>query len=137
MKTRFLKTMAVFGILAASFLSGGCFSIQHSSIDSTGEEHVFVSNYGWYLFGGVVPVACGNAAENASIGFVLFRDDVTMDKIQRRFMEYADKADKNEIDNLSYHNYATVLFDIPGLDIPFPIPYIITYKEIQLSGVLK
>jgi hypothetical protein len=30
-----------------------------------------------------------------------------------------------------------VLFEIPGTDFPIPLPYILTYREIQLSGVLK
>ena len=60
-----------------------------------------------------------------------------MDKIQKRFLDYARK-DKNggEMVNLSYRTQESVLFEIPGSNIPIPLPYIISYKEIQLSGVL-
>ena len=31
----------------------------------------------------------------------------------------------------------SILFEIPGLDFPLPIPYVFTYREMQLSGVMK
>ena len=27
--------------------------------------------------------------------------------------------------------------EIPGINLPLPIPYLLTYREIQLSGVLE
>jgi len=114
----------------------GCFSIQHANVQSTGEEHLFVSNYGWYLFG-CVPLVCGNAAEDASLPFVFFRDDVTMDKIQGRFMKRAEEIGKKDIHSLAYSNDDKILFEIPGLNFPLPIPYVFTYREMQLSGVMK
>ena len=39
--------------------------------------------------------------------------------------------------DLIYHNYETIMMYIPLLGIPIPIPYVICYHEIQLSGVLK
>ena len=38
---------------------------------------------------------------------------------------------------MSYYTQESVLFEIPGTDFPVPLPYILTYKEVQLSGVLK
>ena len=32
---------------------------------------------------------------------------------------------------------AAVMFDVPLIGFSIPIPYIVCYKEIQLSGVLK
>ena len=39
--------------------------------------------------------------------------------------------------DITYYSHESVLFELPGADFPIPLPYILTYKEIQLSGVLK
>ena len=143
--------------LVGTLCLSGCFSIDRGQLIRTNEEHVLVSNYGWCLFG-LLPLACGNAAEDATLPFVFFRNDVTMDKIQRRFMMYADdygrrvaseneaKAESDEtlerigervkVRDLAYTSRESVLFNIPGFNFPIPLPYILTYQEIQLSGVL-
>lgn len=59
-----------------------------------------------------------------------------MDKVQSRFMEYALKTAKTPKD-LKYTDYDTVMFDVPLLQYPLPIPYVLCYREIQLSGNLK
>ena len=125
--------------LAAVLIGGalsGCFTIENTKIAATGEHHVFVSNYGWYLFN-CIPLVCGNAAPDACIPFVMFRNDVTMDKIQRRFMDRAKSLSDGEIFDLSYSNDDSVLFEVPGLEFPLPVPYILTYHEIMLSGGVK
>ena len=121
-------------VCAASGLAG-CFTLDSADVHSTGEEHVCVGNRGWYLFN-LVPLACGNAAEEPFMPWMFFRNDVTMDKIQKRFMDYANFYGKKPKD-LTYHTEESVLFEIPGTDFPIPVPYLLTYKEIQLSGVLK
>lgn len=113
----------------------GCFSIEKGRLNPSGEEQVLVSNYGWYLFH-FIPIACGNASEGAVTPWVLFRNDVTMDKVQKRFFSYADTRENIKAEELSYRTYESVLFEIPGSNIPIPLPYILSYKEIQLSGVL-
>ncbi len=112
----------------------GCFSFEAAKLSRSGEENVFISNYGWYLFG-LWPLATGNAIPDG-FPIVFFRDDVTMDKIQARMLSYSESQHK-EIDDLTYHNHDSVLLNIPGLDFPLPIPYILTYREIQLSGVVR
>lgn len=116
-------------------VSTGCFSIETGCLKSSGDEQVLVSNYGWYLFH-FIPFACGNANENAMMPWALFRNDVTMDKVQKRFFSYADTREGVKAEELSYRTYESVLFEIPGSNIPIPLPYILSYKEIQLSGVL-
>ena len=124
-------------LLSAALSLSGCFSLDSSRDPATGDEHVLVSNYGWRLFNSI-PLFCGNAYNGRDqLGpWAFFRDDVTMDKIQGRFMDYA-KSNGTTIKDLTYHNYETVLFTIPSTAIPIPIPYIICYREIQLSGVVK
>ena len=122
-------------LLGAATCLAGCFTLDSADVHSTGEEHVCVGNRGWYLFN-MVPLACGNAAEEPFMPWIFFRNDVTMDKIQKRFMDYANFYGKKPKD-LTYHTEESVLFEIPGTDFPVPVPYLLTYKEIQLSGVLK
>lgn len=123
-------------LAAALVLCAGCFNLERAATANPGEEHVFVSNYGWYLFD-FIPIACGNAAEDRWLPFVIFRNDVTMDKIQRAFMRSAERTGKTDMRDLTYRNDDTVLFMLPGVDFPIPIPYILTYREIQLSGTVK
>ena len=158
-----MKKSVIFALgvgLSGALCLSGCFSIDCGRLIRTDEEHVLVSNYGWYLFN-LIPLACGNADERSSAPFMFFRNDVTMDKIQRRFMMYADEygrrmaadgADAAEpvsygktierisehvqVHDLAYTTRESVLFEIPSVNFPFPIPYILTYREIQLSGVL-
>ena len=129
--SRALKLLVV---SVASLCLGGCFTIERAKLLRNDEEHVLVSNYGWYLFH-FIPVACGNANENRWLPWVHLRDDVTMDKIQRRFMMLADDSDE-ELKYPTYTTYESVMLEIPGLNLPLPIPYLLTYREIQLSGVI-
>jgi len=94
-----------------------------------------VSNYGWKLFN-FIPLVCGNATErNRFGGCAFFRNDVTLEKIQSRFMSYAAQCGKTPTD-MVYHNYDTVIFELPIMGLTIPIPYVLCYNEIQLSGVL-
>jgi len=115
---------------------GGCFSIETAKLSRSGDENVLVTNYGWFLFN-KVPIATGNASEESMrMPIAFFRNDVTLDKIQTRMMNYAASREKM-VHDLSYHNHESVLLTIPGTNFPFPIPYLLTYREIQLSGVVK
>lgn len=115
-------------------LISGCFSIDRGTVKTTGQEHILASNYGWYLFN-IIPLACGNTSDDPLLPWVIFRNDVTMQKIQHRFMKYVNAVGA-KADNLTYATYDSVMFEIPGSNIPIPIPYLFTYREIQLSGVL-
>lgn len=110
----------------------GCFSLDRGQFIRSNEEHVLVSNYGWYLFH-YFPLVCGNANKDRWLPWVMFRNDVQMDKIQGRFMDYAGERPAR---NLAYTTSDSVMLEIPGINLPLPIPYLLTYREIQLSGVL-
>ncbi len=127
---RFLATVCATVCLA------GCFSIDRAAVPRSDEDHQLVGNYGWYLFH-VFPLACGNANEDAWAPWVFFRNDVTMNKIQSRFMKAAADCGKPKTSNLTYITHEQVLFEIPGMNFPVPIPYFITYREVQLSGILE
>ena len=121
-------------VILAALSMAGCFSIERGLVRATGEEHVLTSNYGWYLFN-CIPIACGNTNTDPMLPWVIFRNDVTMEKIQSRFMAYVNGMKKN-VKDLAYTSYDSVMLEIPGSNIPVPIPYLLTYRELQLSGVL-
>ena len=132
MMTAFSKLITVLPI--AAFIAG-CFTVDIADAPGPEERHIVVSNYGWYLFDSV-PLVCGNAAKDPSCPFTILRDDVTLNKIQRRFTDCEKEANAHAFD-LVWNTHEQVLFAIPGLEIPFPIPYILCYREIQLSGVMR
>lgn len=130
-----LESVKLAGAVLAAACCSGCFTLDVGRLDSTGDENLLVTNYGWYLFNWI-PLASGNASKRHWTPWVLFRDDVTMDKVQRRFIDYARDHGKAPTE-MTYHNYESILFEVPGSNFKIPIPYLFTYREIQLSGVLK
>ena len=130
-----MRVLSLILSIGAAACLAGCFTLDSADVHATGEEHACVGNRGWYLFN-LIPLACGNAADEPVMPWIFFRNDVTMDKIQKRFMDYANFYGKKPTD-LTYHIEESVLFEIPGTDFPVPVPYLLTYKEIQLSGTLK
>ncbi len=107
-------------VLSATLCLTGCLSTEVSKSEVSGVEHIFVSDYGWKMFN-CIP---------------LFRPDITNDRVQKALFEEAAKRGKTAVD-LAYHNYDTIMFEIPYLFIPIPIPYVFCYHEVQLSGVLQ
>ena len=130
--SKIVKSISFLSLFALS----GCFTTEVKRLPSTGEEHVLVSNYGWNLFT-CIPLLCGNALpeEERLLPWAFFRNDVPLEKVQSALSQYAKKQGK-EITNLVYRNDNKILLNIPG-EIPIPIPYILCYREVQLSGVLK
>ena len=129
----FWRIVALSGTLCLT----GCFSLEHSRLQNAAAESVVVQNYGWRLFY-FIPLCCGNATPEPkrSGEWAFFRDDVTMEKVQARFMEYAATKD-GTITDLTWHNQSRIFVSIPFTSIPIPLPYIFCYKEVQLSGVIK
>ena len=131
-------------ITMAMLLLGGCFSMETASntalqnsvaeSEPTPVEHVLVSNYGWYLFN-CIPLVCGNAEPDAVCPWKFFSDQVNPILLHDRLMEYASSK-TTDIKDLVFSHEEEVFFDFPGSDIPFPIPYLVCYREIQFSGVL-
>lgn len=132
MKLRLLLTILLF---STAIVLSGCFSIDVATNRITNDRHVLVSNDGWYLFGSL-PLVCGNISDKSNSSFAFFRDDVTMDKIQDRFIDFAKKEHLTPRD-MTYHANEQVLFTIPATTIAIPIPYVLAYRKIQLSGVLQ
>ena len=125
-------------LLATLTTLAGCFSFDAATLPRTGDEHLVASNYGWYLFGSI-PLVGGNATnpETRCGPWAFFRDDVTMDKIQGRLTSYAATKPDRQLVDLVYHTHNEIFFQIPFSEIPLPIPYVICYRQIQLSGTLK
>jgi hypothetical protein len=138
-----ITILSIIAILMLAF--SGCYSIdigtnsalQNSElVDGIDKpiEHVVISNYGWYLFN-CLPIVCGNATPGASFPWKLFTDHVNPILLHDRLMNYAD-AKNADIKNIVFSRDEKVFFDLPGTEIPCPIPFFICYHEIQISGVL-
>ena len=95
-------------------------STEVSKSEVCGVEHIFVSDYGWKLFN-CIP---------------LFRPDITLDRVQKELTDEATRRGRVAAD-LHYHTEETVSFNIPLVVVSLPIPYVLCYHSVQLSGVLK
>ena len=115
-----MKQVGLFAALGVTLCLTGCMSTEVSKSEVCGIEHIYVSDYGWKLFN-CIP---------------LFRPDITVDRVQKALADEATNRKKTAT-GLTYRNYDTIFFEIPLLYIPIPIPYVICYHEVQLSGVLQ
>jgi len=104
----------------ATLCVSGCLSVEVSTSETCGTRHIAASDYGWKLFN-CIP---------------LFRRDITMHRVQEALTAEAARQGAVATD-LVYHNEDSVMLDIPLVGFSIPIPYVLCYKEVQLSGVLK
>ena len=124
--------------------TAGCFSLETSPLgDATGHtielfgsdeqatEHVVVSNFGWYFFNRW-PIVCGNAHVDRTTPWRFFRNDVDENVLQRRLMSYASERGCN-VKDLQIFNNAEVLMSIGVGGVSLPLPYVISYRELQYS----
>lgn len=82
------KRLLHLGLSALLAFGAGCFSMDAApmrlrTLHGVPTEHVVIANNGWYLFN-AWPLACGNAYEDATFRWRLFRDDVNADILQDR-----------------------------------------------------
>ena len=140
-----MKAIAKSSAALCALLMAGCYSIDVASTasleksalspeDGRPVEHVVVANYGWYLFK-FIPIVCGNATPGASFPWRFFSSHVKSELLHDRLMSHA-AAHNADVKDLVFTRDENVIFDIPGTDIPLPIPYVFCYREIQFSGVL-
>ena len=109
-----------FFCLGVTLCLTGCLSTEVTTSEVCGTEHILVQDYGWKLFN-CIP---------------LFRSDITADRVRSELEAEAKRRGKTAED-LTWHSYDTIFFYLPILYVPIPIPYVICYHEIQVSGVLK
>ena len=115
-----MKRRLLIFLAGAALCLSGCMSTEVSTSETCGVRHIVVSDYGWKLFN-CIP---------------LFRSDITMKRVQDELMSEASRRGAVATD-LVYHNDDAVMFNIPLVGFSIPVPYVVCYKEIQLSGVLK
>lgn len=130
-----MKRMIVL-VLGAMLGVTGCLTVEKAQLPGADSgNQVFVRNYGKYLFN-LVPIWCGNANENPKCDFVMFRDDVTMDKMQHRFLSECHKVG-TEITDINCFSEDDIFLLLPIWSLEIPIPYLWTTHEIQISGTVK
>jgi len=113
-------------------LLSGCFTVEQASSPGGG-EHILVSNYGWFLFNRY-PIVCGNAQKDASLDWSFFRNDVDEKVLLGRLIDVAT-AKKCDVDELNLSSTEHVLLYV--YSIPVPIPYLLCYQELQISGLMR
>jgi len=130
-----MKRVIVFA-LGALLGATGCISVETAKLPGPESgTHVFVRNYGKYLFN-FIPIWCGNASDDPVCDFVMFRDDVTTDKMYHRFLTECHKKGQ-DVSEITCHMEEDVFIRLPIWSIEIPLPYIWTHHEIQISGVVK
>lgn len=121
----------------------GCFSLEstplgapHANCTIQGEAvaHVVVSNFGWYFFD-CWPIVCGNITPGKEGGFSFFRDTVDEKLMLNRILSYAAERDCDIVD-LQLFNNDEVLMTIGIGGLSLPLPYVISFRDMQYSGVL-
>ena len=130
--------------MSCLLFAAGCFSLETTPLGDNGgssielygsdepaTEHIVVSNFGWYFFNRW-PIVCGNAHTDRRMAWRFFRDDVNEDVIQRRLMDYASER-KCNVTDLQIFNNAEVLMSIGVGGVSLPLPYVISYRELQYS----
>lgn len=124
-----MKILVILALLAGTSCLTGCFTVDSSPIKGGG-EHVVMRNYGWKFFDWI-PLLCGSTSEKGA-GVAFFRDDVTYEKIQARFVKYANgRTIESPVFDENDEKFISML------GVPIVIPYLFTYQEITLSGTLR
>jgi len=124
------------GLVVAMLGVAGCLTVETAKLPGEGSgKQVFVYNYGKYLFN-LIPLWCGNVNENPKCDFVMFRDDVTMDKMQHRFLIECHKVG-SEVTDVACHREDDIFIILPFWSLEIPIPYIWCTHQIQISGTVR
>ena len=139
-----MKNTLYFLATSCLLLAAGCFNLETSPLgdvsgnsielfgnDAQATEHVVVSNFGWYFFNRW-PIVCGNAHVDRWAPWRFFRNDVDENVIQRRLMDYAS-ARECDVTDMHIFNNAEVLMSIGVGGVALPLPYVISYRELQYS----
>ena len=130
-------------LVSIAFLMSGCVMVEKTArhdlrgfeivgSDGRGEEHIVVSNYGFYLFNCIL-IVTGNADPVNPSGAAWFSDEVTLDKMQRVLMQEV-KQRRCQVTNIQPLCESTCYFSA--------IPYIgntlgiFWYKTAQVSATL-
>lgn len=140
-----MKISALPVVVLLAIVLGGCYSmdvgtnaaLRNSELVEDVDkpiEHVLISNYGWYLFN-CIPLVCGNAMPGESFPWKFFADHVDPVLLHDRMMTYAKSKNAN-LKNIVIARDERVFFEVPGTEIPCPLPFFVCYQETQLSGVL-
>jgi len=121
-------------LLATLTTLAGCFSFDAATLPRTGDEHLVVSNYGWYLFG-AVPLVCGNPDPDSSWAMTFFSDEVTLQVAHDALMRHAAKSGR-EVRDIEVLDDREALFSIPLPVVSVSIPWVVQKKKANVSATL-
>ena len=126
----------LFGSLALALACSGCFTLDRAEsplLAPDAEAHIVVRNYGWNLFG-CIPLVCGNADVDSIWGSTFFMDEVTPEVVHGVLARHAAETGCDVRDFQLFHDRKALF--VP-LSIGYiPIPWIVQYKEVDVSATL-
>ena len=100
--------------------------------DGKPEEHITVSNYGYYLFN-LIPICCGNTDPDSSLATAWFSDEVNLPKVQGVLINEV-KARGCQVAEIQPLCQSTCFFSAsPFIGNSLGI---IWYRDVQVSAVL-
>lgn len=132
---------------AVALASAGCYSVRSAvsptlagcrlaGDDSEIVAHLCIQNFGLYLFG-TLPVFCGDPDGPSWFPISFFHDRVNDDELARCLVREAGKFGSDiEIADVTQSNSDTIAFNPPGFDIPIVVPYIICFRDNQISALV-
>lgn len=139
------RTMLKIAALAVALSAAGCctrcsVSPEHmkglhvAGADGEFAEHYHVRNSGWYLFD-KLPLVCGDTNPNSLCGISFFSDQVRVDTMTRIFNDRVRSTGTKPACVATIVDDG-VTFEVPGVSFPLILPYVVCYREVQISGVL-
>lgn len=120
--------------LALTLACSGCFTLDRAAsplLAANADEHVIVRNYGWNLFG-CVPLVCGNADLSSAWRVAFFSDEVTPEAAHAALAQYATESNLDVRDFQVFDDRKAFIVSFSSI----PIPWIVQYKEVNVSATL-
>ena len=120
--------------LALAHACAGCFTVDSGTsalLAPDADEHVIVRNYGWNLFG-CVPLVCGNADVESVWGATFFSDEVTLEVASAALARHAAAGGREIRDVVALDDRKAFIASFSHI----PIPWIVQYKEVNVSATL-
>ena len=125
------------GSLALALVCSGCFTLDCAEsplLAPDSDAHVVVRNYGWNLFG-FIPLVCGNADIDSFWGSTFFKDEVTLEIAHGVLAQYVADS-RCEIRDIMMMADRKALWAVPLFVVPISLPWVVQYKEVNISATL-
>lgn len=139
MMKRLMMAACITGACAGCYSFHGASSPALSQCRAAGDgravvEHVLVQNSGWFLFHRL-PIVVGNVEDRWYLPWTFFRNDVSLSVVEGVLASYARSKGLDVVHEQVIDDDCTV-FEVPFVNFPVALPWILTYRETEVSAVL-